>query len=254
MEEFAKKSLFRKRHNELKKNRNRQLDKLQAVLGIRFRDRSLLGKALVHRSYLNEHHPDISDNERLEYLGDSVLGLVVNEYLFSHYENYREGELAKIKSVVVSEEVLSMVASEIDLGSYLLMGKGEEATGGRERKSILADTVEAIIGACYLDSGLKYARKFILHMLRNHIDRIDHMTYQRDPKTALQEYVQKKYKDRPVYKVLEETGPDHSKEFVVGLIVNGKQLVTGSGCSKRKAEMEAAGSALEKIESGEISL
>ena len=237
-----------------KRSRTRQLEKLQSVLGIKFKDKRMLERALIHRSYLNEHLPEMADNERLEYLGDSVLGLIVNEYLFKHFENYQEGELAKIKSVVVSEETLAEVAHNLNVGSFLLMGRGEETTGGRDRASILANTLEAIIGAYYLDSGLRDARRFVLGFLKKHVDRIDRMTYQRDPKTALQEYVQKKYKERPLYEVIEETGPDHNKEFSVRLLINGKEIMTGSGSSKRKAEMSAASTALKMIEKGDISI
>ena len=237
-----------------KRSRTRQLEKLQSVLGIKFKDKRILERALIHRSYLNEHLPEMADNERLEYLGDSVLGLIVNEYLFKHFENYQEGELAKIKSVVVSEETLAEVAHNLNVGSFLLMGRGEETTGGRDRASILANTLEAIIGAYYLDSGLRDARRFVLSFLKKHVDRIDRMTYQRDPKTALQEYVQKKYKERPLYEVIEETGPDHNKEFSVRLLINGKEIMTGSGSSKRKAEMSAASTALKMIEKGDISI
>lgn len=237
-----------------KRSRVRQLEKLQFLLGIKFKDKRMLERALIHRSYLNEHFPELPDNERLEYLGDSVLGLIVNEYLFKHFEDYQEGELAKIKSVVVSEDVLAEVAHDLNIGSFLLMGKGEESTGGRLRASILANTLEAIIGAYYLDSGLRDSRRFVLGFLKKHIDRIDRMTYQRDPKTTLQEYVQKKYKERPLYEVVGETGPDHNKEFRVRLVIKGKEIMTGSGSSKRKAEMSAAAAVLKMIEKGDVSI
>ena len=240
-----------------KKNRRtryRQLDKLQSILRMKFRDKSLLNRALVHRSYVNESGSIIKDNERLEYLGDSVLGLIINEYLFKHFEEYHEGDLAKIKSVAVSEDTLAKVAKELDLGSFILMGKGEELSGGRSRPSILANTLEAVIGAIYLDSGLKESRRFILTLLRDDVDRIDNLTYQRDPKTTLQEHVQKKYKDRPVYEVVEERGPDHQKEFFVRLVVNGREITIGRGSSKRKAEMDAASSALKRIEKGDLKI
>jgi len=237
-----------------KRNREKELDKLQVILGIKFNDKRMLNQALVHRSYLNEHGSGLSDNERLEYLGDSVLGLVVNEYLFKRFENYNEGELAKIKSVVVSENILSEIAHELGIGSFLLMGKGEDVTGGRKRASILANALEAIIGAYYLDSGFKDLRRFVLGFLKQHIDRVNSMTYQRDPKTTLQEYVQKKYKGRPVYEVVAERGPDHDKEFSVRLLINDKEIVTGVGGSKRKAEMNAAASALRELEKGDVSI
>ncbi|MCU0846796.1 MAG: ribonuclease III [Spirochaetes bacterium] len=237
-----------------RKKRYRELEKLQSLIRAKFKDKSLLNRALTHRSYINECVPGMKDNERLEYLGDSVLALVVNEYLFRHYEDYREGNLAKIKSAVVSETTLAKVAGSLDLGNYILMGKGEEQSGGRKRASILANTVEAVIGAFFLDSGLKECRRFVLSMLKRDIERIDSLSYLRDPKTNLQEFVQKKYKERPVYDVIEERGPDHKKEFVVRLLVNGREITTGEGSSKRKAEMNAAMDALKKIEDGEISI
>ena len=194
------------------------------------------------------------DNERLEFLGDSVLALVVNEYLFKRFEEYPEGDLAKIKSAVVSETTLAKVSNDIHLGDYILMGRGEEQSGGRDRGSIQANTLEAVIGAIYLDCGLKDAKRFVLGLLKNEIERIDRLTYLRDPKTTLQEYVQKKYKERPVYEVVEEKGPDHQKEFTVKLIINGEDVSTGIGNSKRKAEMEAARKILEQIHSEEGSV
>jgi len=236
------------------KHRYRQLDRLSSSIDVKFKNKSLLNRALIHRSFVNEIGSTVKDNERLEYLGDSVLALVVNEYLFKHYEDYKEGNLAKIKSAVVSEKTLTEVARKLNLGSYILMGKGEELSGGRERPSILANTLKALIGAIYLDSGLKNCRKFILNLLKNDIERIDNLTYLRDPKTTLQEYVQKKYKSRPEYLVIEEKGPDHSKTFTVMLVINGKDVRTGSGASKRKAEMDAAMKVLEGIEIGGLSI
>lgn len=238
-------------HVKKRKNRYRQLSSLQKRIKVKFNNQSLLNRALVHRSYINEAGSSQRDNERLEYLGDSVLALVVNEYLFKHFEEYVEGDLAKIKSAVVSEGTLAKVADEINLGSYIMMGKGEEQNGGRQRPSILANTLEALIGAIYLDSGLKESKKFVLSLVKKDIERIDQQTYLRDPKTTLQEYVQKKYKDRPLYEIVNESGPDHQKEFTVRLIINEREVGLGSGNSKRKAEMDAAKKVLEKIHGGE---
>lgn len=243
-----------KLHENRKKNRLRQLDKLQSIIRIKFKNKSLLNRALIHRSYINEAGANSKDNERMEYLGDSVLALVVNEYLFKRFEKYLEGDLAKIKSAVVSEATLFKVANEINLGSFILMGKGEEQSGGRMRPSILANTLEAVIGAIYLDSGLKMSKKFVLSVLKNDIERIDNLSFYRDPKTTLQEYVQKKYRERPVYEVIHESGPDHQKEFTVKLIIHGKDISEGVEKSKRKAEMEAARDALERIQKGEITI
>ncbi len=230
-----------------KKNRYRQLESLQKKIKVKFGNKSLLNRALIHRSYVNESNHQSKDNERLEFLGDSVLALVVNEYLFKRYENYKEGDLAKIKSAVVSESTLAKVASELNLGSYILMGKGEESSGGRFRESILANTMEALIGAMYLDAGLKTTRKCVLTLLKWDIEGIDRLSYLRYPKTTLQEIVQKKYKSQPVYEVIEERGPDHQKEFTVRLIINEKEVAMGKGNSKRKAEIDAARSILEMM-------
>ena len=238
-------------NNRLK--RYRQLNRLQKNLKIKFKDKSLLNRALTHRSYVNEFR-SLKDNERLEYLGDSVLAVVINEYLFKRYEDYPEGDLAKIKSAVVSETTLARVAAEINLGSFLLMGRGEERCGGRERASILANTFEAIIGALYLDAGLKESKKYILSLLKSHIERIDKLSYLRDPKTALQEYVQGKYKERPLYEIVEESGPDHKKQFKVKLIIHGEDVSFGIGTSKRKAEMDAAKKLLEDVWKGDNSV
>lgn len=243
-----------KHTNNKKKNRLRQINKLQSILKIKFRNKSLLNRALTHRSYLNEAGPGARDNERLEYLGDSVLALVVNEYLFKRFEKYPEGDLAKIKSAVVSEATLFKVARELNLGSFLLMGKGEELSGGRARPSILANSLEAVIGALYLDSGLKDCKKLVLSLLKSDIERIDSMESYRDPKTTLQEYVQKKYRERPLYEIIAESGPDHQKQFTVRLVVAGKSIAEGTGASKRGAEMEAARKALDIIQGGGRSL
>ena len=237
-----------------KKTRTRQIERLQKTLRVKFRNKNLLQRAMTHRSYINESGSGAKDNERLEYLGDSVLGLIVNEYLFRHFEDFREGKLAKIKSAVVSEVSLAKLARTLGISQYILMGKGEEHSGGRERSSILANTLEAIIGAIFLDSGLKACRTFIVSLIRDDIENINNLTYLRDPKTSLQEYVQKKYKERPVYEVIEERGPDHKKEFTVRLVIHGREIITGAGPSKRAAEMNAARESLKKIEDGDIEI
>jgi ribonuclease III len=234
--------------------RMKQLSRLQTLLRIKMKDLSILDRSLTHRSYSNECGKSCLDNERLEYLGDSVLALIVNEYLFKRFGDYLEGDLAKIKSTVVSETVLFYVAAELDLGSFLLLGKGEDNSGGRTRPSILANTVEAVIGALYLDSGLKKTKECVLRLLKKHIEKINAMEYMRDPKTALQEHVQKKYKEKPRYDVVEEKGPDHQKEFTVKLIVCGKPILTGKGSSKRRAEMDAASKALCLIHEGALTV
>jgi ribonuclease-3 len=245
----SKKKSSTKTKYTISKYRQAELETLQKHLRIKFKNIKLLNRALSHKSYVNEIGSSAEDNERLEYLGDSVLALVVNEYLFKHYDKYPEGSLAKIKSAVVSETELSKVSKGLSLGKYILMGKGEEQSGGRDRQSILANTLEALIGAIYLDSNkISDARKFVLPLLINDIERIDSRNYLRDPKTSLQEYVQKMYKEKPEYELLEEKGPDHEKIFIVKLIINGAYINKGEGSSKRKAEMDAASKALKKFD------
>ena len=234
--------------------RTKQLNRLQLALKIKMKDLSLLDRARTHRSFSNESGKTCIDNERLEYLGDSVLALVINEYLFKRYSDYLEGDLAKIKSTVVSESVLYQVAKDLNLGEFLLLGKGEDHSGGRTRPSILANTVEAVIGALYLDSGLKRSRECVLSLLKKHVEQINRMEYMRDPKTALQEYVQKKYKEKPRYDVVEESGPDHLKEFTVRLMVCGREVLCGKGSSKRRAEMDAARIALGLLHEGSLNI
>ena len=177
---------------------------------------------------------------------------MVNEYLFKSFENYPEGDLSKIKSAVVSEVMLANVAINLNLGDFIFMGRGEELTGGRQRQSILANTLEAIIGAVYIDSGLTKSKKLVLRLLKKDIQRIDKLSYLRDPKTTLQEIVQKKYKNRPIYTVIQESGPDHNKIYTVKLVINDEDITMGSGSSKRKAESDTAKKALELIYSDRI--
>jgi ribonuclease III len=239
---------IKKQREKSRKARYRQLSKLESILHVKFKERRILNTALTHRSYINETGSDAKDNERLEHLGDSVLGFIISEYLFKRFLDYQEGNLAKMKSVIVSDESLAGVSSELNIGGFILMGKGEEQSGGRSRISILANTMESIIGAIYLDQGLKQSRKFILKHFKNRIDSVNRMSHLTDPKTRLQEYVQKKYKESPVYEVTDELGPAHQKEFIVRLIINGREVSSGRGASKRKAEMKAARDALKYIE------
>lgn len=235
-------------------------DKLLDALGISFNHPHLFNMAMTHRSYINELKGSERDNERLEFLGDAVLALVVNDYLYSHFEDYKEGDLAKIKSVVVSEATLARVANTFDVGRFIRIGKGEEKSGGRERPSILANTIEALIGAYYLDrrknTRLEDCKAFILERMNlvQEIRMVSEHSYLRDPKTQLQEYVQQKYKDRPYYEVIEETGPDHRKEFRVRLLVAGREIATGVGSSKQRAEMNAAMESLKKFQDGSLDI
>ncbi|MDA3901237.1 MAG: ribonuclease III [Spirochaetes bacterium] len=229
------------------KNRSKALTKLQNILKVKFTNLDILNRSLTHRSYANELPYLIKENERLEYLGDSVLGLIINEYLYKRFESYHEGDLAKIKSTVVSEEMLAAVAFELKIGQFILLGKGEDHSGGRKRPSILANTVEAIIGAMYLDCGLKQTKKFILSVFKKYIDQVDKIPTMRDPKTSLQEIIQKKYKKKPDYMLLKEEGPDHKKLFTVALTIEKRVVIEGTGTSKRRAEIDAARKILNKI-------
>ncbi|HZK02242.1 MAG TPA: ribonuclease III, partial [Anaerovoracaceae bacterium] len=197
-------------------------------------------------SYSNEYRgKHIHNNERLEFLGDSVLSTVVSEYVYLKYNNLPEGELTKVRANVVCESSLAHQAKSIDLGRYLLLGRGEEVTGGRDRISILADTFEAVIGALYLDGGIETARKFILNMLEDSIKLASTGGLFRDYKTDLQELLQSRFDDKISYRVIKEIGPDHDKTFEVEVVLGDKVLGKGRGKSKKEAEQNAAKKALD---------
>ncbi|WP_410208151.1 ribonuclease III [Fusobacterium sp.] len=214
-------------------------------LGYSFNNKELLKNSLLHRSFGNEHrkYKKIS-NERLELLGDAVLDLVVTEYLYKSYENSTEGDLAKIKSMVVSEPVLAAISKRLEVGKYLLLSRGEELTGGRERSSILGDAFEAILGAIYIDSDFETAKKFALNHIKDSIDNVDTNEDILDFKTILQEYSQKEYKIIPEYTVINEIGPDHQKIFEIAVKINNNEhenlMAIGSGKNKKSAEQAAA--------------
>ncbi len=207
-------------------------------IGYRFQNQKLLVQALTHSSYANEHHlGKQADNERLEFLGDAVLEIVSSEFLFHRYPKHPEGELTRLRASMVCEPTLAFCTRELELGKYLLLGKGEDQTGGRERKSILSDALEAIIGAIYLDGGFANAKEFIFRFVLNDIE---HKQLFFDSKTILQEVVQGSYSEELHYHLISEEGPDHDKKFVVeariGTVVYGK----GMGRTKKGAEQEAA--------------
>lgn len=213
----------------------------QERIGYHFQNESLLIQALTHSSYANEKHmKKLSDNERLEFLGDAVLELTSSEYLFSNYSHLTEGELTKLRASIVCEPTLAFCTESIELGRYLLLGKGEDQTGGRKRKSILSDALEAVIGAIYLDGGFANAKEFILRFI---LTDIEHKQLFYDSKTILQEVVQGKH-EQLSYVLLEETGPDHDKNFTVGVMIGDKQVSKGTGHTKKAAEQEAAYQAL----------
>ncbi|NLM97049.1 MAG: ribonuclease III [Halanaerobiaceae bacterium] len=224
------------------------LQELEKKINIEFSDKKILQRALTHKSFSNENsNLKLRDNERLEFLGDSVLSIVISTYIFDNFPDYPEGELAKMRSVIVSEPILAKIAREINLGKYLLLGRGEELSGGRNRDSILSDAMEALIAAIYLEKGIDKAREFIISLFEENIKEVEKGKYIHDYKTILQELIQKKSTDRPVYVVIDEKGPDHNKEFTVEVRHGDRKLGTGSGNSKKEAEQNAARVALETL-------
>ena len=217
------------------------LKKFQELIGYAFKNEQLLKQALTHSSYANEKHlKKLSDNERLEFLGDAVLEVVSSEFLFQNYPNLTEGQLTKLRASIVCEPTLATCTESIHLGDYLFLGKGEDRTGGRTRKSVLSDAMEAVIGAIYLDGGFASAKEFVLKFIMTDIEH-KHLFY--DSKTILQEVVQGEH-EQLTYVLLGETGPDHDKTFEVGVLIGKKEISTGKGHTKKAAEQEAAYQAL----------
>lgn len=210
----------------------------------KFKNQKLFGQAFTHRSYLNESSEKISSNERLEFLGDSILSIVVSKYLYDKYPNFEEGTLTNLRSLLVNTRSLAEVAKGLDFGSFLKLSKGEEQSKGRLNQSILANTLEAFIGALYLDQGLTAVEKLLKEILLPKADFFVQNKNFKDPKSLLQEKIQARKKSSPLYKVLSESGPAHQKQFTVGVFVNGQLLARGSGKSKRQAEEDAAKQAL----------
>ena len=229
--------------------RTKMLDELSSRLGISFRNLSLLDQALTHTSYANESvHRKVVHNERLEFLGDAVLELSTSTYLFKQFPMMPEGDLTKARASVVCEAALHRRAAEVDLGAFLLLGHGEQATGGRERPSILADAFEAVIGALYLDQGWRAASDYVVRQLRVELLEVEHGQNIKDYKTMLQEIIQRHPGQHIVYELLSATGPDHAKEFKVAVRVNGLAYGVGVGRSKKAAEQNAAQQALPKFQ------
>lgn len=223
------------------------MEELEEKLGYRFHDGGLLEKALTHSSYANENKSKgETSNERLEFLGDSVLGMVVADHLFRSHPDMPEGELTRTRAALVCEESLVEVARKLRLGRYLKLGRGEDAGGGRERPSIQADAVEAVIAAVYLDGGIGSARKLITQFILTDNGREQEGAI-RDFKTALQELVQRESGQVLVYRLLGERGPDHAKRFSVEVALNGNPVGAGEGRSKKEAEQNAARAAIEKL-------
>jgi ribonuclease-3 len=230
----------------------RDLDDLQRVLRYSFREPQTLYRSLIHRSYAHEN-PQIQqpDNETLEFLGDAVLGLTVSHLLLERFPNLNEGELSRLRSSIVNERELAKIASGLNLGDYLLLGKGEESTGGRQKPSLLADALEAVLAAIYLDGGLEGAFDVVKHLIDQYFDSEKDTdllkTLDKDYKTQLQELTQARFRLMPGYVLETEEGPDHDKTFRVSVTLDGRALAGGTGKSKKEAQQEAARQALERL-------
>lgn len=227
------------------------LTKLEQGLGYTFRNKALLENALTHSSYANENRErHLPDNERLEFLGDSILGFVVAEYLYRNFPDKPEGELTRIRADLVCERNLAEAAATVELGSYLLLGHGEEQGGGRKRDSIVSDAMESVIAASFMDGGFAAAKEIIDRLILSNIPKGRPRNF--DYKTAFQELVQRKKDQQIHYELTGESGPDHDKHFEVELLLNGKTVGHGVGSSKKRAEQAAAEAAIEALFPGEI--
>lgn len=228
---------------------NKLLTLLEKKINISFTDRRLAENVFIHRSFLNEHkHSQFPSNEKLEFLGDSVLSLITSIYLYKNFPNLDEGTYTDIKASVVRTESLAEVAKKLELGKIVFLSKGEELNGGRKNKNILADCLEAFIAAIFIDKGFDIAYFFIVDWLFK--DKLDYIVKNKlylSPKSRLQEYLQAKYRKLPVYTTLEENGPEHKKEFLISVSFDTKTLGRGTGSSKKEAEEAAAKNALEKL-------
>jgi ribonuclease III len=230
-------------------HRREALRTLEEDLGYLFEKPDLLDLALVHKSFANETGGDSTDNERLEFLGDSVLGLSVARLLFDLQPPMTEGDMSRVRAYLVKEETLAQVARSLDIGCHLRLGKGEEQSGGSEKPSILADAFEALVGAIYLDGGFELAYRFVESIYKPVIDRAGTDTViSRDYKTRLQEFCQARYRRAPTYRHLEASGPDHDRSFMVEVWLGNRSIAKGRGRSKKEAEQDAAQHSLELLE------
>ncbi len=218
------------------------IDRLEEALEYQFHKKQLLQTALTHSSRANEMRHGVS-NERLEFLGDSVLSVIVSDYLYHHYQHLPEGQLTKLRASLVCEKALCGFSKELDMGKHLMLGKGEQQTGGRERPSILADAFEAVLAAIYLDGGMNAARPFVLRFIKKELKHRETIAFQ-DYKTTLQEIIQKNPEEKLEYVLVDEMGPDHDKRFVVEVKINSNVIGRGEGHSKKEAEQLAAAEAL----------
>ncbi|WP_416195663.1 ribonuclease III [Selenomonas sp.] len=227
--------------------RKGELLALAQRLGVTFHDIGLLHTALVHTSYANEAQGRVAHNERLEFLGDAVLELASSTYLYTHFPTLPEGELTKTRASIVCSAALAKIAARLGLGEYLLLGHGEEMSGGRARTTNLEDAFEAVLGAIYLDQGWEVARDYALRQLAPEFDQVRHGENLQDYKTLLQELVQKTPGSTIAYELLEATGPDHAKHYRYAVVIDGKTCGEGEGSSKKEAEQQAAQRALAKF-------
>ena len=232
--------LFPFKHS-LEKQRKQELLTFQKKALCKFKNIYLLDIAFHHRSFFNEHSDSPFNNERLEFLGDSVLGMIVATELYLAHPDKPEGDLAKIKAAVVSEDSLFPIALSLNIDQYLMLGHGEEMSGGRKKKALLADAVEALIGALYLDSGFKVAQQFVLRIIKPQLQLVEENKHQyRDYKSLLQEYVQKKYRMIPKYMLVETSGPEHDRRFQIKVVIKNTEYEPALGKSKKEAEQAAA--------------
>ena len=231
-------------HNQKNMNEYKDLEKL---IEIKFKNTDLLKLSFTHRSYLNEHRGEnIKSNERIEFIGDAVLELIATEYLYEKYPKQTEGEMTNFRSALVQGKQLAVIARQLGLGKYLFLSNGEENSGGREKNYILANTLESLIGAIYLDAGFQKAKKFVHDFVLSSLDEIIEKELHIDPKSKFQEIIQEKMEVTPIYKTLSESGPDHNKRFEAGVFVNNELIAKGIGGSKQLAEENAAVQALIK--------
>jgi len=238
---------------EISRRRRRELLLFQKKAGLRFKRLENLDLALCHRSFVHETSEDISNNETLEFLGDSVIGMVVADYLIRLLPDRTEGNLARIKAYVVSESTLAGIALKLGVDSIVHLGKGEEVSGGRKKKTLLCDCLEALVGALYLDSGYNRTAKFVLKNISSPIDLVLADRHRKDYKTLLQELAQKRFRCYPEYVLNRKTGPDHQRIFWMTVQINGESYGSGKGANKKSAEQEAARLAYEKIAAWEHS-
>ncbi|UCB46348.1 MAG: ribonuclease III [Spirochaetota bacterium] len=238
---------MRKNKRKISQDRQRELTEFQNSLDIRFKKLEILDTALSHKSYVNEADEDLENYEKLEFLGDAFLGLVISDYLYNQRQYLKEGTLARIKSYVVSEHTLYKIGKKINIQRYLLLGKGEEKSGGRYRKALIGDAMEAVIGAYYLDAGFKKARRLVENLFSDEIEDVEENRHVKDYKSILQELTQKRYKVIPQYTIINVEGPDHKRKFFINVSIKKRTFGPGIGESKKQAEQHAASLALKEL-------